>query len=462
MLTLLTDYRSRDCSGLTRRDFIKIGALGLGSLALPGLLAARATAAAAGQHDFVKDKSIVLLFLAGGASHIETFDPHMEASSEIRSVTGELPTTLSGITFGGTFPGLAKLAHRMAIVRSFSHSVTDHAKAIQHVLTAGHPARVSMGSIYSRFRGTNHPRSGLPTYAAITAPEVDPQYRTERERVLVGSAPGSLGPAFAPFDPNGGAPAIKSMELSIPRRQFEDRRSLLLALDQLNRRMDASGTMAAMDLYTQQAFDVILRGAGGAFDLTKEDPKLTARYDTSRFQVGKKAFRPSTLGHQMLLARRLCEAGCGFVTVQNAGWDMHADGNNPGMESGMEMLGRPLDQAVSAFLEDVGSRGLSDKILLVITGDFGRTPKLNARGGRDHWANLGTLAFAGGGLKMGQVIGRSSRNADEPASDPITPQHLMATIMHTLFDIGKLRVQRGLPNDLLAFVEQTQPIAGLL
>ena len=120
----------------------------------------------------------------------------------------------------------------------------------------------------------------------------------------------------------------------------------------------------------------------------------------------------------MLLARRLCEAGCGFVTVQSAGWDMHADGNNPGMDRGMEMLGRPLDKAVSAFLEDSKQRGLSDKVLLVITGDFGRTPKINKRGGRDHWANLCTLAFAGGGLKMGQVIGQSDRNA---GCRPATP-----------------------------------------
>lgn len=461
MLTLLTDERNRDCAGLTRRDFIKIGALGLGSLSLPAMLTARATAAAAGQADFIHEKSIVLLFLAGGASHIETFDPHMDAPSEIRSITGEVSTSLPGITFGGTFPRLAKLAHKMAIVRSFSHTVTDHAQAIQHVLTAGHPAQTSMGSIYARLRGANDALSGLPTYAALTAPEVDPQYRTEKERVLRGSAPGPLGPAFAPFDPNGGGPLIKSMELNVPRQQFENRRSLLTALDRLNRQMDAGGAIAAMDQYTQQAFDMVLRGAGSAFDLANEDPKLIERYDTSRFQVGKKVFRSSTLGQQMLLARRLCEAGCGFVTVQNAGWDMHADGNNPDIATGMEMLGRPLDQAVAAFLEDVSARGLSDKILLIITGDFGRTPTVNKRGGRDHWANLGTLAFAGGGLKMGQVIGRSSRKADEPASDPITPRHLMGTIMHTLFDVGKLRVQRGIPSDLLAFVDQTQPIAGL-
>src|SRR6185437_11346428 len=123
----------------------------------------------------------------------------------------------------------------------------------------------------------------------------------------------------------------------------------------------------------------------------------------------------------MLLARRLIEVGAGFVTVQSAGWDMHADGNNPGIKDGMEMLGRPLDTALSAFLEDVEQRGLLDKVLVLVTGDFGRTPKINNRGGRDHWANLCTLALFGGGLNMGQVIGRSGRNNDVPATEPIAP-----------------------------------------
>lgn len=462
MLTLFTNSSFRDCSGMSRRDFLRIGAVGVGALSLPALLATKAGGASLRQHDFIKDKSVVLLFLAGGASHIETFDPHMEAPPEIRSVTGEVPTTIPGVTFGGTFPRLAKWARKMAIVRSFSHTITDHPKAIQHVLTAGHPAQISMGSIYTRFRGSNHAGTGLPTYMALTAPEIDPQYLKERERVLVGSGPGPLGSAYAPFDPSGGAPMIKNLELNVTRDRFLDRHSLLGALDQLNRRVDSTGMIAALDQYEQQALDMILRGAGSAFDLSHEDPRLIERYDTSRFHVGKKLFRACTLGKQMLLARRLCEAGCGFVTVQCAGWDMHADVNNPGIVAGMEMLGHPLDQAVSVFLEDVEARGLSEKILLVITGDFGRTPKINNRGGRDHWANLGTLAFAGGGLKMGQVVGRSDRNAAEPASDPITPQHLMATIMHALFDVGKLRVQPSMPRDLLGFVEQTEPIRELV
>jgi uncharacterized protein (DUF1501 family) len=178
--------------------------------------------------------------------------------------------------------------------------------------------------------------------------------------------------------------------------------------------------------------------------------------------VGKKVFRDSQLGRHMLTARRLIEAGCGFVTVHSAGWDMHADGNNPGIEAGMEMLGRPVDTAVSAFLEDLEQRGLIDDVLLIITGDFGRTPKINARGGRDHWPRLCTLALAGGGLKLGQVVGQSDRTNSEPRTEPISPAALLSTVLHTLFDVGTLRVARGVPRDLLARVERTPPIAELL
>ena len=188
---------------------------------------------------------------------------------------------------------------------------------------------------------------------------------------------------------------------------------------------------------------------------------MLAKYDTREMQIGFKQFRPSMLGHKMLMARRLCEAGAGFVTVHSAGWDMHADGNNPGMQTGMAMLGTTLDHAVSAFMDDVASRGLSEKILLVITGDFGRTPRINKKGGRDHWARLGTLALVGGGLKMGQVIGQSDRQAGEPITTPYTTAHLMGTVMQTLFDVGEMRLVSGIPPQLRRLVEQSSGIPEL-
>ncbi len=470
MLTVRSAHDAKNCAGVSRRDFIRFGALGLGGLTLPGLLNLKAQAGA--EPNFVRDKSVVLLFLSGGASHIETFDPKMTAPDTIRSVTGEIKTTLPGVTFGSTFPLLAQQAHRMAVVRSFHHPDGNHESAIRHVLSGGtrgggsgpkvgDTAGFSMGSVYSRLRGTNHPKTGLPTYSLLTSPDVDGQYSTERGRVESGSTPGTLGMSYGPFDPSGGGPTVKNMQLKISEDRLGDRRGLLKELDRLNRQVDASGSLGGFDQFEQQAFDLILGGANQAFDLKHEDKRLVERYDTSQMKVGHKKFSPSLLGKNLLLARRMCEAGCGFVTVHSAGWDMHADGNNPGMETGMEMLGRPLDKAVSAFLEDLEQRGLSEKILLVITGDFGRTPTINKRGGRDHWANLGTLAFVGGGLNMGQVIGQSDRKAGVPAADPVTPENLMCTLLHALFDIPQLRLKAGVPREIMQIVERGEPIKQL-
>lgn len=473
MLTLLDHCDHPSCDRLSRRDFVQAGTLALGGLTLPWLLeqqtalAETTSSSSSGGPSFVRDKSIVLLFLSGGASHIETFNPNMDAPAPYSSMTGEVTASVPGVTFGGTFPMLAKHAHEMAVVRSFQHPITDHVAAIVHVLTGGtdpvgkRKTGFSMGSICSRLAGANHPRTGMPSFTLLNTDEVDPQYRNERTRVENGSEPNSLGAAFGPFNPSGKSDAVRNMRLNVPRGRLDNRRELLVSLDQLKSEVDELQVLDSADRFTQQAFDVILGSAAEAFDLSRENRRLFERYDTSHIQVGKKLFRPSLLGQHMLTARRLVESGCRFVTVHSAGWDMHADGNNPGIVAGMEMLGRSVDQAVSAFLEDVAARGLSDKILLIITGDFGRTPKINKNGGRDHWSNLSTLAFAGGGWKMGQVIGQSARKNDVPQSEPLTTSHLLGTVMHTLFDVPALRLARGVPRELMTLVEQAVPVPGL-
>jgi uncharacterized protein (DUF1501 family) len=464
MLTFHTGS-TRDCSGLSRRDFVRAGALAIGGLALPQLLAAKEAAQASGK-SYVRDRSIVLLFLGGGASHIETFNPNLGAPAPYSSVHGEVKTSIPGLTLGGTFPQLAANADKLAVVRSFSHDNGNHPKAIIHVLTGGTDPTgdgkigQSMGSAYARIRGANDEASGLPTYCLLTSEEIDGQYRTERGRIEAGSWPGQLGLAYAPFDPSGGSQLLKNLSLNVPATRLDDRKSLLSKLDNAKREIDANGSVAGADRFEQQALEMIVRGAGDAFDIKREDKRLVERYDTSMFRVGKKVFQPSALGRQMLLARRLVEAGCGFVTVQNSGWDMHADGNNPGIAAGMEMLGRPLDKAVSAFLEDLEIRGLTDKVLLVITGDFGRTPTINKNGGRDHFPKLCTLAFAGGGLARGQIIGQSTRKNDAPATDPIRPANLASTMIHALFDVGQMRLDPGVPRDLARLAE-APPIADL-
>ena len=237
-----------------------------------------------------------------------------------------------------------------------------------------------------------------------------------------------------------------------------------------------AGQLEGMDDLQRRAYELLLGGGvSKALDLSLEDPATVARYDTGRFarkgrwdkvQRGRKGYyhaQAKTIGHLLLMARRLCEAGCGFVTI-HAGyagvWDMHADGNNLNMLDGMEAVGRSYDHAVAAFIEDLEARGLSNDILLVTTGEMGRTPKVNKRGGRDHWSRLAPLLLYGAGVEGGQVIGRSDRQGGEPAGNPLTPSHLISTILHTVFDIGELRLVPGVPREILELAER-EPIPGL-
>lgn len=440
----------------------------MGGLTLPQLLAARANAAESGRP--VKDKSVIFLFLHGGPSQIETFDPKMTAPPGIQSVTGEIPTALPGVTFGSTFEKLAPLADRTAIVRSFTTGGSNH--DIKPIV-GRNSVEANLGSIYARIAGSNRPDTGMPTNVALFPQSVDPDRQPRQKQFGDFAATGSLGAAFTPFIPGSGGDMQSNMQLKLPRQRVDDRRSLLKGLAQIRRQADQTGALDGMDRFRQQAFDTILGGAENAFDLSKEDPKTLARYDTAPL------FRPTdinpkwknhkfyvdngkTLGKLLLMARRLCEAGAGFVTVTtNFVWDMHSDVNNAGVEEGMRYMGPPLDHAVSAFLEDVEQRGLSDDILLVACGEMGRTPRLNARGGRDHWSGLAPLMLAGGGLNMGQVIGQSTSDAGAPLSTPYTPDHLTATIMHTLLDPGELRVTQGVPREVTRLVETGQVIPEL-
>lgn len=282
------------------------------------------------------------------------------------------------------------------------------------------------------------------------------------------TSPGDLGPACSAFDPSGGGQLLDNLKLSITPQRLQDRRYLLASLDSVMRQVDEYDLLAGVDRFQQQAFEVITRGIAQAFDLSQEDPATLARYDTSKLfrmedlqKYGDMRRSTNLLGRQMLLARRLCEAGCRFVTVSDCGWDMHANGNSPKQMAGLPMLAGQVDHAVSAFIDDLRERGLTDRILLAVTGEMGRTPRINNNGGRDHWGNLTSLCLAGGGWKMGQVIGQSDRQAGSPATDTYTPAHLLATVMHTLFDVTQLRLERGVPREIARVVEEGSPIAEL-
>jgi uncharacterized protein (DUF1501 family) len=454
----------------SRRNFLRIGSLGLGGLSLANLLQTQAAGANAGTRP-VTGKSVIFLFLHGGPSQTETFDPKMDAPAGVRSVTGEVSTSLPGITFGGTFPRLASLAGNMSIVRSFRTGDANHdIKPIVGKATLG----ANMGSLFARIAGANDPASGMPLNAALFPRAVDPSTGPAVESFGKFDSTGILGSAYAPFVPGGGGSLQSDMELKLDPTRIDDRKALLSNLDRIRRDLDAKGALPGADRFQEQALQTILGGVAKAFDLSLENAKTIARYDTAPLVRPEQISRTwknypryvdnaKSLGKLLLLARRLCEAGCGFVTVTtNFVWDMHADQNNAGVEEGMQYMGLPLDHALSAFVEDCEARGLSEKILLVATGEMGRTPKVNAKGGRDHWGGLAPLLFYGGDLKMGQVIGQSTRDAAEPLSEPYGNENLLATIMHRLLDIGQVRLMTGLPQDLLRAITTPEPIKPLL
>jgi hypothetical protein len=434
MFSVLGPRTRNTCDGSTRRDFLKVGALGLGGLALPDLLRARATARAAGKS--VRNTSVVWLWLGGGPTQVETFDPKPDAPAEFRSTVGHVSTAIKGVEIGGVFPMIAARADKMAFVRSFAHDNSGHGGGTHWVMTgynfppadSGLPqVKPGLGAVVARHRGANNPATGLPTYVRLSS--------------TYGDGPSWLGASYAPFDTSGNA--RRNMNLSVAQDRLTDRKSLLKTFDTLDREIDKSGLVQGLDSFESQAFDLLKSRAREAFEVGRESPRTRDLYGNG-------------LGQQMLLARRLCEAGAGFVTLHFGGWDMHG-----AVAQGMKQLGPQVDRAVSAFVEDCADRGLDKDVLLVITGEFGRTPRINGGAGRDHWAPLSTLALAGGGLKVGQVVGESTAKAEVPKTTPIRPQDLMATVFHVL----------GVPQDLqykdpsgrpVSMIDGGKPIAELV
>jgi uncharacterized protein (DUF1501 family) len=425
MLNLWSSRTRRDCDGANRRDFLKVGALGMSGLMLPDLLRARAAAAAAGHT--TRNTSVVWLWLGGGPTHVETFDPKMSAPAEFRSTVGAVQTNVAGIELGGVFPKMARVADKMAYVRSFAHRNSGHGGGTHWVMTGynfvqadngGGQSHPGMGAILSRHRGANNASTGLPTYVRMNG--------------ILGDGPSWLGSAYSPFDTAGNA--RQNMEMRVSMDNLQQRRLMLDSFDSINRDVDSTGILQGLDSFEAQAFDLLTSRAREVFDVNREDPRTRDMYGSNN------------LAQQLLMARRLCEAGVGFVTINFGGWDMHGQ-----IAQSMNRQGPIVDHAVSAFVQDVHQRGLQDDILLVITGEFGRTPRVNNNAGRDHWAPLSTLALAGGGLRMGQVVGESSAKAEYPKSRTISPQDLMATVFHVL----------GIPQDLHYNSPQGRPTAML-
>lgn len=419
----------------SRRSFLHAGSLTAAGLTLPELLRARASQTATGRP--TKSRSVIWLWLGGGAPQIETFDPKMSAPVEFRSTTGAVQTKIAGISIGGTFEKVGQQADKIAFVRSFAHNSSGHAggtvwmntgyqSPVQNEINPLHP---SYGAILSRVRGPSHPRTGMPTFIRMN-------------RV---PGPSWLGATNAAFDAEGGKPG-RNMIPIVSDRAMQDRRAMRQSFDSVQRDIDQSGLLEGLDSFERQAFDLIQGAARDAFDVLREDRATLALYNVSGPQlvnpaVNQVGFDPDgvrDIARHLLLARRLCEAGAGFVTVAGGSWDLHGQNPRSRIQDGLQRMGPVLDHAIAAFLQDLHNRGLQDEILLVVSGDFGRTPRINDKGGRDHWGTLCPLALAGGGLKMGQVVGASNPRAEAPQTTPHRPVDLMATLFHVL----------GIPQDL--------------
>jgi hypothetical protein len=408
----LVSGRSRTCDGLTRRGFLRVGSLGMGGLTLADALRLRSQAAESGLP--TRDTAVIQVVLGGGPSQIETWDPKPDAPAEFRGEFKPVATNVPGIFLGEMFRGQARLMDKLAVVRSLHHEADDHNIGSHWIMTgfkadsAFQPTngRPSVGSIVARMKGSN--ASGLPAYVAVPGAPLYAQAAY-------------LGAGFNPFRVDGDPSASARVRNLVPPEgldldRIDDRRQLLAQLDRIERRRDATGMMDGLDRFAVEANAMVTgKAARRAFDLTTEDPRLRDRYGRTK------------VGQSCLLARRLVEAGVTFVTVNEPGWDHHGQ-----VFQACRRQLPPLDAAIAALIEDLHDRGLNRRVLLVVWGEFGRTPRLNGSAGRDHWPNAMSAVLAGGGLKVGQVIGATNRNGERPVDRPLRPEDLIRTIYHVL------------------------------
>jgi hypothetical protein len=397
--SMLTIYGSaqRFCDGISRRNFLKIGAFGAG-LTLADLLRFRAQAAETSKGKVsLPNKAAIMIYLPGGPSHMDTYDLKPNAPAEFRGEFKPIKTNVPGIEICEYFPLQAKIMDKLAIIRSIV-SVDEHSDSL--VMT-GYPERIS--------RVTNHPSFGaVVSKLRSGADNAVPPFVSLRG-MSRGTEPGFLGIAHRPFTPSG--PGLQNLRLpgNVSMERFEDRRALLTSFDSLRREIDASGTAEGLDAFTQKAIDMVLSGnVRRALDLSTADAATRERYKGVE---------------QFLTALRLIEVGVGCVTLSIGGWDTHS--NN------FTTLKRQLpqvDKGVANLIQDLHDRGLDKDVLVVMWGEFGRTPKVNNSAGRDHWAPVMSALVAGGGMKMGQVIGSSTERGERPKDRPCTVSQVLATL----------------------------------
>ncbi|HTM54238.1 MAG TPA: DUF1501 domain-containing protein [Pirellulales bacterium] len=443
------------CGGpLQRREFLRLGTLALGGLGLSDLLAARAAS-----NQPSSDTTVILFWMWGGPSQLETYDCKPNAPSEYRGPLRPIKTTVPGIEIAEVFPLQAKLAHRFSLVRSLHHGMSSHNDGSIELLTGKTPAKEDptstaksdhpdVGMVTSRMRGPDP--SGLPRYVGIPRVPfmVQPTYL------------GMTHSGFAAGDPSAAKfrPPNLSLDAGLNGERLDDRRGLVRQLDRYRRAFDLQGAADATDAFRQQAFQLLTsKNVADAFALERETPETRERYGRHLW------------GQSCLLARRLAEAGTSVITIDALSpvptnpiyfsWDDHS---NPAtgwnLEGAMRWRAPFMDQGLSALIEDIYARSLDRKIMVVAVGEFGRTPRLaTPQGvlGRDHWPAAQSALISGGGLRMGQVVGATTSKAEYPVERPLAPQDLLATIYRHLGINPKATLNdfSGRPVEVLSFGE---------
>ncbi len=432
--------------GISRRRFVQSSLLAGGaglSLADIARLRAQAAVKTSGSSRSVPDTAVIQIWLGGGPSQFETFDPKPAAPDGIRGPYTTIQSVLPGVVVCETMPLTAQMLDRAAVIRTVTHSTNGHFVGA-HWCSTGYPGlggqstHPSSGALVSRFHGPN--RSGLPAYVLLS--------EDQTKNLNIGSVMGAgyLGVRYTPFtvmqDPFQNQLAAEKLEKAsadlkladdLTLDRLDERKTLLRSLDRLKRNAEASPMIEGVDAFQRVALDMVTSGeARRAFDLNEESPATRERYGRHRW------------GQMGLLARRLVEAGVSFVTLSTAPdslcWDWHrnivhdnrpADGSQ-GPSRGMDVSGPPLDRMLAALISDIYDRGLDRKVLLLVWGEFGRTPRINKTGGRDHWGALMSILMAGGRLKTGRVLGKSNSKGEVPIDRPVSPTDVLATVYRHL------------------------------
>ncbi len=407
------------CDGISRRSFLTIGGLsfGVGGFSLADLYRAEAAAGKTNSH-----KAVINIFLGGGPPHQDMWEIKTEAPAEVRGEFRPIPTNVPGIQICEVFPRIAKIMDRAVVLRAVVGCKDRHESfqcmsgwQTEDLRALG--GRPSIGSAISKLYGPVDP--SVPAYVGLAE-------KTQHRPWSDSGNAGFLGAAYSPFKPDG--PGMQNMKLNgISMDRLQDRKQLLTSIDGLRRDIDVSGAMVGMDAFGQRALDVLTSSKLlDALDLSKEDPKLVERYGDGKPYKYQYDGAP-TCNDQLLIARRLVEAGARVVSLSYGRWDSH--GANFDL---VRDHGGKLDQCVSALIEDLEQRGMLNDVSVVVWGEFGRTPKINNGAGRDHWPQVSCAFMAGGGIRAGQAIGATNRLGEYAAERPVHMQEIVATLYHNL------------------------------